>query len=156
KICDIYRTSVDYNPSAEMTQRFFQTVQNKMHWAVHGRTAAEIIHQRAIATQPHMGLTSWKVSTNVHPRIGTMNRRATLLGFGVPALAGCRFRYATTEACRLKPGLRTGPTDGDSWRGPARPRARVRVTNSTQRENCGVGQLRNFRLSTLIHGKPRN
>jgi hypothetical protein len=60
KICDIYRTSVDYDPSAEMTQRFFQTVQNKMHWAVHGRTAAEVIHQRASAVKPHMGLTSWK------------------------------------------------------------------------------------------------
>ena len=42
KICDIYRTSVDYDPAAEMTQRFFQTVQNKMHWAVHGQTAAEV------------------------------------------------------------------------------------------------------------------
>ena len=60
KICDIYQTSVDYDPSAEMTQRFFQTVQNKMHWAVHGRTAAEVIHQRASAVKPHMGLTSWK------------------------------------------------------------------------------------------------
>ncbi|MEK7676435.1 MAG: virulence RhuM family protein [Verrucomicrobiota bacterium] len=60
KICDIYQTSVDYDPSAEMTQRFFQTVQNKMHWAVHGRTAAEVIHQRASAVKPHLGLTSWK------------------------------------------------------------------------------------------------
>jgi hypothetical protein len=60
KICDIYQTSVDYNPSAEMTLRFFQMVQNKMHWAVHGRTAAEVIHQRANAVKPHMGLTSWK------------------------------------------------------------------------------------------------
>ncbi len=60
KICDIYQTSVDYDPSAEMTQRFFQTVQNKMHWAVHGRTAAEVIHQRASAVRPQMGLTSWK------------------------------------------------------------------------------------------------
>src|SRR5208282_5352563 len=60
KICDIYRTSVDYDPSAEMTQRFFQTVQNKMHWAVHGRTAAEVIRERASAVKPHMGLTSWK------------------------------------------------------------------------------------------------
>jgi hypothetical protein len=47
KICDIYQTSIDYVPDAEMTQRFFQTVQNKMHWAVHGRTAAEVIDARA-------------------------------------------------------------------------------------------------------------
>ena len=60
KICDIYRTSVDYDPSVEMTQRFFQTVQNKMHWAIHGHTAAEVIHQRADAAKPHMGLTSWQ------------------------------------------------------------------------------------------------
>src|SRR5208282_163912 len=46
KICDIYQTSIDYDPSAEMTQRFFQTVQNKMHWATHGHTAAEVIHAR--------------------------------------------------------------------------------------------------------------
>ncbi|MBI3986038.1 MAG: virulence RhuM family protein [Lentisphaerae bacterium] len=60
KICDIYQTSVDYDPSAEMTQLFFQTVQNKMHWAVHGQTAAEVIHRRANAAHSHMGLTSWK------------------------------------------------------------------------------------------------
>jgi hypothetical protein len=51
---------VDYDPSAEMTQLFFQTVQNKMHWAIHGRTAAEVVHQRADATKSDMGLTSWK------------------------------------------------------------------------------------------------
>jgi len=60
KITDIYATSIDYNPSAEMTQWFFQTVQNKMHWAAHGHTAAEIIRQRADAARPHMGLTTWK------------------------------------------------------------------------------------------------
>ncbi|HZP61403.1 MAG TPA: RhuM family protein, partial [Opitutaceae bacterium] len=60
KICDIYQTSVDYDPRAEMTEQFFQTVQNKMHWAAHGHTAAEVIHQRADATKPNAGLTSWK------------------------------------------------------------------------------------------------
>jgi len=60
KICDIYRTSVDYDPAVEMTRRFFQTVQNKVHWAVHGHTAAEVIHQRANAAKPNMGLTSWQ------------------------------------------------------------------------------------------------
>jgi hypothetical protein len=56
KVLDIYATSVDYTPDAEQSQRFFATVQNKMHWATHGHTAAEIIHARADATQPHMGL----------------------------------------------------------------------------------------------------
>jgi len=59
KVLDIYATSIDYDPSAEASQRFFATVQNKMHWAAHGHTAAEIVHQRADAAQPNMGLTSW-------------------------------------------------------------------------------------------------
>jgi len=58
KVLDIYATSIDYAPNTEMSQQFFATVQNKMHWACHGRTAAEIIHQRADATKPNMGLVS--------------------------------------------------------------------------------------------------
>lgn len=58
KVLDIYATSVDYTPDAEASHRFFATVQNKMHWAAHGHTAAEIIHERADAGQPHMGLTT--------------------------------------------------------------------------------------------------
>jgi len=56
KVLDIYATSVDYAPHTEITQKFFATVQNKMHWAAHGHTAAEVIHERADATQPLMGL----------------------------------------------------------------------------------------------------
>jgi hypothetical protein len=56
KVLEIYATSVDYDPSAEASQRFFATVQNKMHWATHGHTAAEVIHQRADAAKPLMGL----------------------------------------------------------------------------------------------------
>lgn len=56
KVLDIYATSADYTPNTEMSQQFFATVQNKMHWAVHGQTAAEIIHTRADAAQPFMGL----------------------------------------------------------------------------------------------------
>lgn len=56
KVLDIYATSVDYTPNTEMSQTFFATVQNKMHWAVHGQTAAEVIHARADASQPFMGL----------------------------------------------------------------------------------------------------
>ena len=58
KVLDIYATSVDYTPKTEMSQEFFETVQNKMHWATHGQTAAEVIHQRADAGQPQMGLKS--------------------------------------------------------------------------------------------------
>jgi hypothetical protein len=56
KVLDIYATSVDYLPDAEVSQRFFAAVQNKMHWATHGHTAAEIIHERADAGQSFMGL----------------------------------------------------------------------------------------------------
>ncbi len=59
KVLDIYATSIDYDPAAEASQLFFKTVQNKMHWAAHGHTAAEVIHHRADASQPNMGLTSW-------------------------------------------------------------------------------------------------
>jgi len=56
KVLDIYGTSVDYVPDTEMSQQFFATVQNKMHWAAHGHTAAEVIHARADAARPLMGL----------------------------------------------------------------------------------------------------
>ena len=56
KVLDIYATSVDYTSNAEVSQNFFATVQNKMHWAAHGHTAAEVIHDRSDATQPFMGL----------------------------------------------------------------------------------------------------
>ena len=60
QVTDIYATSTDYDPRSKMTKQFFATVQNKMHYAVHGRTAAELIVERADAKQEHMGLTSWE------------------------------------------------------------------------------------------------
>jgi len=59
KILDIYATSIDYSPDAAISQQFFQTVQNKMHWAAHGHTAAEIVYQRADSTKPFMGMTNF-------------------------------------------------------------------------------------------------
>ncbi len=56
KVLDIYATSVDYTPNTEMSQQFFAKVQNKMHWAAHGQTAAEVIHARVDAGKPFMGL----------------------------------------------------------------------------------------------------
>ncbi len=64
KVLDIYATSIDYDPNTDMSRRFFSIVQNKMHWAAHGHTAAEIIAGRADAKKPNMGLTSW---TGVRP-----------------------------------------------------------------------------------------
>jgi hypothetical protein len=60
KITDIYATSIDYDVTAQATKRFFATVQNKLHWAIHGQTAAEVIYHRADAGKDHMGLTTWK------------------------------------------------------------------------------------------------
>jgi hypothetical protein len=60
KITDIYATAVDYDSKAEMSQEFFATVQNKLHFAIHGHTASELISSRADATKENMGLTSWK------------------------------------------------------------------------------------------------
>ncbi len=60
KITDIYATSVDYDPTLETSIMFFKTVQNKMHWAITGQTAAEIIKNRADSNKPYMGLTSWR------------------------------------------------------------------------------------------------
>jgi hypothetical protein len=59
KVRDIFKLAVDYEPSAEETQKFFMIIQNKMHYAITGKTAAEIIYERADASQPNMGLTSW-------------------------------------------------------------------------------------------------
>ena len=62
KITDIYATSIDYDPTANATKRFYATVQNKLHWAIHGHTAAEIIMERANAEKEHMGLTNWETA----------------------------------------------------------------------------------------------
>uniref|UniRef100_UPI0040577390 virulence RhuM family protein n=1 Tax=Candidatus Electrothrix sp. TaxID=2170559 RepID=UPI0040577390 len=60
KITDIYATAIDYDVTAQATKRFFATVQNKLHWAIHGQTAAEVIYTRADAEKQNMGLTNWK------------------------------------------------------------------------------------------------
>ena len=62
KITDLYATAFDYDKDAKTTRRFFQTVQNKMHWAVHRHTAAELIVERADAEKEHMGLTTWEAT----------------------------------------------------------------------------------------------
>ncbi len=60
KVTDIYATSIDYSPKTETTKEFFATIQNKLHYAITGQTAAEIVSKRAKSDQPHMGLTSWR------------------------------------------------------------------------------------------------
>jgi len=70
KVLDIYATSIDYDPKSEMTEDFFAIVQNKMHWAAHGHTAAEIIHARADSMKPNVGLTSWSGENLQVPDVG--------------------------------------------------------------------------------------
>ncbi|GKT10981.1 RhuM family protein [Desulforhabdus sp. TSK] len=60
KVLEIYATSIDYDPNTDISRRFFATIQNKMHWAAHGHTAAEVIAGRADASLPNMGLTNWE------------------------------------------------------------------------------------------------
>jgi hypothetical protein len=60
KVTDLYGLSVDYDTNAPITREFFATVQNKLHWAITGKTAAELVHDSADAKKPHMGLTTWK------------------------------------------------------------------------------------------------
>lgn len=77
KVLEIYATSIDYDPNAEITQQFFQTVQNKLHWAAHGHTAAEIIYQRANAKLPFMGLTNFKGKKPTKQEIGVAKNYLT-------------------------------------------------------------------------------
>jgi len=60
KLTDIYATSIDYDPTQEVSLLFFKTVQNKVHWAITGQTAAELVHTRVDAGKPNLGLTSWR------------------------------------------------------------------------------------------------
>ena len=64
KITDLYATSIDYDPKAQITKLFFARVQNQLHWAIHGETAAEVIYHRADSKKEHMGLTTWKDAPN--------------------------------------------------------------------------------------------
>ncbi|MBI5536040.1 MAG: virulence RhuM family protein [Deltaproteobacteria bacterium] len=104
KVLEVYATSIDYDPRAEATQQFFATVQNKMHWAAHGHTAAEVVAARADASQPNMGLTSWSgdvprkadvgVAKNylAHDEIEVLNR-----------IVNFYLEFAELQAMRRKP-----------------------------------------------------
>jgi hypothetical protein len=73
KITDIYATSIDYDPKSEVTEEFYATVQNKLHWAIHGHTAAELITKRVSSEKPCLGLTSWRNSPKGKIRKGDVS-----------------------------------------------------------------------------------
>lgn len=70
KVLDVYATSMDYDPNAETSQLFFKTIQNKMHWAAHGQTAAEVIYNRIDAAKPFLGLTTFKGEQPTKQEVG--------------------------------------------------------------------------------------
>ncbi|MCP4697051.1 MAG: virulence RhuM family protein [Gammaproteobacteria bacterium] len=124
KALDIYATSIDYDPKAEASQQFFAVVQNKMHWAAHGHTAAEIIAQRANAQQANMGLTTWsaekirKADVSVaknylsQEELDTLNRIVTLyLEFAELQALNRKPMYMTDWIAKLDDFLKVSDRD---------------------------------------------
>ena len=108
KVLDIYATAVDYDPGADASQRFFQTVQNKMHWAAHGHTAAEIIATRADATQDTMGLTNWANQTKGgRPRKADVTTAKSYLGedeiVALNRIVSAYLEFAEVQAMSRRP-----------------------------------------------------
>lgn len=104
KVLDIYATSIDYDPRTDLSRQFFATIQNKMHWAAHGHTAAELIAKRADASQPHMGLTSWQ---GEKPRKSDAEIAKNYLSEqevdGLNRLVNIYLEFAENQALRRKP-----------------------------------------------------
>jgi hypothetical protein len=107
KITDIYATSIDYNPHDPITQTFYATVQNKLHWAIHGQTAAEIIKARASAEKLHMGLTTWKNAPHGPVRKSDVTIAKNYLGEEeireLNRIVTMYLDYAEDQALRKKP-----------------------------------------------------
>ena len=107
KITDIYATSIDYDGGAEVTRTFYTSVQNKLHWAIHGHTAAEIIKERADAGRSHMGLTSWKNAPHGPIRKGDVTVAKNYLGEEeiqeLNRIVTMYLDYAEDQASRKKP-----------------------------------------------------
>lgn len=104
KVLDIYATSIDYDPRNDLSRQFFATVQNKMHWAVHGQTAAELVASRADATKPHMGLTHWE---GARPRKADVEIAKNYLGDqeldGLNRIVNLYLEFAEGQAVRRRP-----------------------------------------------------
>ncbi|ABA88342.1 hypothetical protein Pcar_1093 [Syntrophotalea carbinolica DSM 2380] len=104
KITDIYATAVDYDSRSEPAQTFFQTVQNKLHWAVTGHTAAELIAERADAKKPNMGLTSWKGAKVRKPDVAVAKNYMTAEELnGLNRIVTMYLDYAEDQARRKRP-----------------------------------------------------
>lgn len=104
QLLDIYATSIDYNPHADTSVQFFQTVQNKMHWAAHGHTAAELLYLRADSTKPFMGMTYFK---GKHPQKADITSAKNYLTEEelsiLNRLVSAYLEFAELQAIRRKP-----------------------------------------------------
>jgi hypothetical protein len=107
KVADIYATSIDYDPNMPTTQDFFATVQNKLHWAIHGQTAAEVIATRVDPTKPNLGLTTWKGSPHAAIRRADVTVAKNYLSQDeltqLDRIVGMYLDYAEDQARRKRP-----------------------------------------------------
>ena len=104
QVTDIYATAVDYDPKAEMTRKFFATVQNKMHYAVHQYTAAEIIYDRGDADKPYVGMTSFKGNYVTKQDVGIAKNYLSEKELQIMRLIVSQFLdYAELQALEKKP-----------------------------------------------------
>ncbi len=104
KILDIYATSIDYSPDAAISQQFFQTVQNKIHWAAHGHTAAEIVYLRADSTKPFMGMTNFTGSKPIRSESKIAKNYLTEDELAVlNRIVNAYIEFAELQAMRRKP-----------------------------------------------------
>jgi hypothetical protein len=104
KVLDIYATSIDYDPRTDTSREFFAMVQNKMHWAAHGHTAAEIIAGRADAGKPHMGLTSWTGAKPTQSDVEVAKNYLTLDELGIlNRIVTIYLDFAELQALSRKP-----------------------------------------------------
>jgi len=104
KVLDIYATSIDYDPKNDLSAEFFATIQNKMHWAIHGRTAAELIHERADATKDQMGLTNWPGTRPVKADIGVAKNYLNSSELeGLNRIVTAYLEFAELQAMNRKP-----------------------------------------------------
>jgi len=139
KITDIYATSVDYDVTAQATKRFFATVQNKLHWAIHGQTAAEVILGRADSTKEHMGLHTWTDAPH-----GKVQKFDVVIARCSPTLARSRRRSPgrtprassrSTASCRTDCSRATSTV---SWLKPSASRRRPTRPSLARRRSAMI------------------
>ncbi len=151
KVLDLYATSSDYDGHAAESQKFFATVQNKMHWAAHGHTAAEIISQRADATKPNMGMTNFpgerprKADIGTAKKLSRSQRKSGGAQFdcvvvsGLWRVAGEKPEIDDHEGLRIAQGWR--PFCASANETSSRTPARCRTTRPWKKPKAGICEI---------------